>query len=627
MCGIAGFIDFTKQTYILEDLRSMTDALSNRGPDGSGYKLIPTPYANIGFGHRRLSIIDLSDKASQPMHDTFFDSWITFNGEIYNYKELKSKYFEGSKDFISSSDTEVLLKLFENKGIACLNELSGMFAFVIYSSRSNKVWLVRDPLGVKPLYYSFENNCLQFASELRSFHAKFNNTLTINKKAVKEYLRLGYINAPNSIYKNIYKLDPGSYLELDLGTGSRQLQYYWNLDDQFTRTDERSDEAIYDDFKKYTDECFCKRLVADVEVSSFLSGGIDSSLVTSVISKKRPDIKTFTIGFNEVEFNESGYAKKIAHELDLENYVKYISAKDCLSYVQLLPQVYDEPLADNSCIPSVILCEFARESVKVVLSSDGGDEAFFGYNKFLIINKIFTKFPNKYLRWCLGILLSLLVPVSNLFENFIYNVRTRIMKLKNILLSDNYLSALQFYESVFDPIEIDKLTGQEEEVPTLKPINNGNKESMMWYSYKYYLPSILAKLDRASMYNSLEVREPMLDKEFVELVAKMPFHLKFNNGKSKVLLRKYLLDFMDKSFFERPKKGFNIPVYKWLKNELYSEWSQLLHTAKWEELGIVNPEPIYRLDKKLRTGKPINADKLWNVYILLKWYDYWHIEK
>ncbi|MBK6264534.1 asparagine synthase (glutamine-hydrolyzing) [Marivirga sp. S37H4] len=626
MCGIAGFIDFTKVTANKDYLRAITDTLAKRGPDGAGYQLIDNQYARIGFGHRRLSIIDLSDNAKQPMFNKKHQSWITFNGEIYNHERLKYELLP-QEEFISTSDTEVLLKLLDEFGTESLQSVSGMFAFAYYKESENKVLLARDPLGVKPLYYSFENDVFQFGSELKPFHLATYFQLKIDHEAVHEYLKLGYINAPRSIYKNVKKLSPGSYIEINLANQAITEKKYWHIYNAYQTQNTKDDQDIFEAFKKVADEAFSNRLVADVEVSSFLSGGIDSSLVTAVVKKYNPTLNTYTIGFKDEKFDESSYAKKIASSLQLINKTKILEERDFLNYVNYLPEVYDEPLADNSCIPTMILCEFASQNVKVALSSDGGDEAFFGYNKFIFIKKIRDNYSNSWVRKSIMAILWLSLPFVKIFDGLIYNFYSRVLKLRDIFRAKTYVGALKAYETVFTPQEISKLTGikladiQSEEDSLPNDIT-----SLMPYTYQYYLPSILTKVDRASMFFSLEVRDPMLDKNFVEFAAQVPFHLKYHQQKSKILLKQYLAEFINPDVFERPKKGFNIPVYKWMRGELNLEWKELLQSAKWAELGISNPKEIFKLDKKLSKGQAINADKLWNIYVLLKWHKYWHHE-
>ncbi|MEQ9166097.1 MAG: asparagine synthase C-terminal domain-containing protein, partial [Fulvivirga sp.] len=366
-----------------------------------------------------------------------------------------------------------------------------------------------------------------------------------------------------------------------------------------------------------------------VEVSSFLSGGIDSSLVTAVTSRYMANIQTYTIGFQQEKYDESIYAKEVAKALNIRNKTKIVEEKDFLNYVKYLPEVYDEPLADNSCIPTMILCQFAAQDVKVALSSDGGDEAYFGYRKFAFIKNLREKFSRKWLRKLVVITLSMLLPIAKLLDGFYYNFYSRVVKLRDIFNADNAVDALKAYETIYTPLEISKLIKRKfkkEESQISRNNSDHDIAAMLPYTYQYYLPSILAKVDRASMYFSLEVRDPMLDKDFVEFSARIPFHLKYHEKESKVLLKRYLSEFISRTIFERPKKGFNIPVYEWMKGQLNAEWKELLRNARWDELGIKAPQEIFNLDKKLSQGKAINADKLWNIYVLLKWHKHWHHE-
>ncbi len=398
MCGITGFIDKTKQTS-KELLNDMTQTLHHRGPDDVGLFYKEKDNYTIGLGHKRLSIQDLSNHGHQPMVSDCSNYIIVFNGEVYNFKDIKKELEELNYKFISNSDTEVILYSYKQWGIKAVDKFIGMFAFTIYDKQKEEIVIVRDRFGVKPLSYYMDENIFMFSSELKSFHKHpyFKKNKQIDLEAVSLYFQFGYINAPKTIFENTKKLEAGKYLTYSLKTHTIDIKTYWDVKDCFTqsKTDD-SEEDIINNLEKLLIDSYKLRMVSDVPVGVFLSGGYDSVSVASILQKHtKQKIKTFTIGFDEKKYNEAIYAKEIANYLGTEHKELYITEENLLEILPTLTEIYDEPFGDSSAIPTIAVSKLAGEDVKVVLSGDGGDEIFFGYGKYvntLKLNKLHDKY-------------------------------------------------------------------------------------------------------------------------------------------------------------------------------------------------------------------------------------------
>ncbi|MCX6723491.1 MAG: asparagine synthase (glutamine-hydrolyzing), partial [Candidatus Staskawiczbacteria bacterium] len=395
MCGIIGIRDF-RNKISPQILSKMTDILSYRGPDDSGIYI--DEKNNVGFGHRRLSILDLSSAGHQPMSDDNENIWVTFNGEIYNFKEIRKELENKGHRFKSNSDTEVIVKSYEEWGIEAVKKYRGMFAFAIWDKTKEKLFLVRDRAGVKPLYYYHKDNLFLFSSELKSFHQHPKFEKEINFDALALFLQFGYILAPHTIFQDAYKLNPGHYLEIDKNGSLKEIKY-WDITDYYLEKPiNKPEDEIEKELEQILIESFNYRMVSDVPVGVFLSGGIDSSLVAALLqTNSKNSIKTFTIGFNEKEYNEAPYAKKIARHLKTDHNEIYCTSKDALEIIPKLSEIYDEPFGDSSSIPTYLVSKFARQQVKVALSADAGDELFCGYSRYELLNnyyKIIQKTPS-----------------------------------------------------------------------------------------------------------------------------------------------------------------------------------------------------------------------------------------
>lgn len=610
-------------------LVEMTSTLAHRGPDSDGHEFFENENCHIGLGHRRLSIIDLSAGANQPF---LYKHWhVVFNGEIYNYAEIKSELETKGHHFLTNSDTEVLLHAIDEWGMTALNRLIGMFAFALYNGNNQKLFLVRDRPGVKPLYYYWNNGLFLFASELKAFHAHPGFEKILNQSAIAEFLELGYIQTPNCIFLSSHKLATGSYLELDISSKQISEHRYWDINNWYKKEKfSISEQEAISETEKLLVSSFMYRMVSDVPVGMFLSGGIDSSVVTAVLQKQIPSrLNTITIGFHESDFNEAEHAKKIAAYLGTNHTEYYCTQKEALEIVPTLPCVYDEPFGDSSAIPTMLVSKIASESVKVVLSADGGDELFGGYTDY-------TSIPQRH-RWIAGIpapfrkfgaAFSRLADISILDNRLpVKNFETIRNKFFHLLRSRNiYESSLVFWQvftenevkAVMKAVDIDF---RFKEAPPLfeEPLSN-----LLAKDFNSYLvDDILVKVDRATMANSIEGREPLLDHRLVEFVAQLPGELKIKNGEKKYLLKKILEKYIPRELTERPKMGFAIPVTHWLNDELKPMILDYLSEEKVKQQGVFNPARVKKLLHQFYTGNRINERKIWYLFTFQLWYEKW----
>jgi len=577
MCGIAGFIDFNK-TADKDTLINMTDVLHHRGPDDSGYSFNTTSNANIGLGHRRLSILDLTSHGHQPMK--YEDIEIVYNGEVYNFNEIKKELEEIGYSFDSHSDTEVILKAYHKWGLDAVNKFNGMFAIAIYDKNISKLFLIRDRSGIKPLYWYQKDGTILFASELKSFHEYKGFDKEINIDAVGLFLQYQYIPEPHSIFVFTKKLKAGHYLEIDLKNQKINESKYWDVIDHYNKPklDISEDEAIKET-EKLLLSAFEYRMVSDVPVGIFLSGGYDSSIVTALLQTNRSEkLKTFTIGFYEKGFDEAPYAKKVADYLGTDHTEYYCTQKDALEIIPKLPFIYDEPFADASAIPTTLVSKLAREKVTVSLSADGGDEIFAGYDKYtqtLQYYNFFSKFPT-FTHNPMATVMNMINPEYIPILNKTYNFKTRYEKVKEILRSKDCVEAMDHTGMYFTKTETDeilkkglsKIETNFDQASSLTA-QNDDINKMLAIDYKTYMTDdILTKIDRATMSVSLEGREPLLDFRIIEFAAQLPSHYKYKNGNKKHILKEITHKYLPKEMMDRPKMGFGVPIYEWFKDEL-----------------------------------------------------------
>ena len=640
MCGIAGFIDFNKKSD-REKLEEMTDTMVNRGPDDSGYFFMENGFSQIGLGHRRLSIIDLSPNGHQPMG--FNNLTIVFNGEIYNFSEIKKELEKEGYDFFSSSDTEVILKAYHKWGVSSVNKFRGMWSFAIWDNDKNELILCRDRVGVKPLYWYFKNDIFIFASELKAFkrHPFFENKL--NYESLSLYLQYGYITSPYSIFENTYKLEPGNFLIIDKNKNIKKKKY-WDIETFFIKGEneknrwiEKTDDEIASELENILIESFKLRMVSDVPVGMFLSGGIDSSLVACLIQKEYPlPLKTFSIGFNESDYNEAQWAKKVANHLGTEHTELYCTPKEALEIIPEIPILYDEPFGDSSAIPTYLVSKLARQYVKVSLSGDGGDEQFCGYTRYWAVGKKIKQLQRIPFFNGLNLFLNLLGPESafKIYDAFKpmlpkwTNFKDKYIKLRNVLKHKDLFYMYDISNKFFLEEDFTYMGLKQEYIKNQTFKYNCNDEYktlddmavMMQYDINTYLPDdILVKVDRATMGVGLEGREPLLDNKILEYSSQLPLHYKYRNNKSKYILRKILKKYIPDELIERPKQGFGVPVYEWFKKDLNHLYYEYLNKEKIKKEGIFNADYIDDILNRYFNNQGVNHNKLWLLFIFEMW--------
>jgi asparagine synthase (glutamine-hydrolysing) len=635
MCGIAGLIDFNKTSteYILNQC---TDVLAHRGPDGRGHEFFQNDQFQLGLGHRRLSIIDLSEAARQPMWYKNFT--IIFNGEMYNYAEVKKDLEILGHEFKTHSDTEVMLHAWEQWGVKMIDRFIGMYMFVIYDTEKHELYCFRDRAGVKPFYYYWHEGLFLFASELKSFHKHPHFKKEINLQALQQFMQYGYIMAPLSIFNHTQKLLPGHYLKFTIRQKEFSINKYWDVYDAYNKPklDITEQEA------KTTLETLllsaCRyRMVADVPVGVFLSGGYDSTAVTALLQANQPErLKTFTIGFFEEDHNEAEYAKKVAAHLQTDHTEYYCTTKEAQEILPIIPFHCDEPFGDSSIIPTTIVSRLARKDVTVALSADAGDETFAGYSKYplaLDFLKKMNQFPHMIRKPAAGFLKyvpdALLVKLTG-------NTAVSIKKQRfSKILQQPTISAPGILDSLLSQI----YTGEQLKNLFTKNIDRPESffdsekmlddsmedlDKLLAIDYKTYMPDdILVKVDRASMSVSLEGREPLLDHRIIEFVAQLPTHLKMNGTDKKYLLKKIVHEYVPKEIMERPKMGFGVPVFDWLRNDLRYYADEYMNDKAFEKHGLFKKEGVQLIMKQFYKGDRNYNSLFWYLLMFQMWYKQW----
>ncbi len=632
MCGISGFADFNKNSN-RDILEKMNRTIAHRGPDGEGYGIYQARSATIGLGHRRLSIIDLSEGGHQPQsHQSLH---ITYNGEIYNYTEVKKELEDKGHQFKSHSDTEVILHAYQEWGTHALQKFIGMFAFVIYDEAKQIIFACRDRAGVKPFFYYYKDGLFLFASELKAIVQHPGFVKEINIDAAAAFLQYGYVPTPHCIYKNACKLKPGHFLQLDLTTTSITTTRYWNVYDAYNKPLLKiSLPDAMEETEKILINAFQYRMVSDVPVGVFLSGGYDSACVTALLQKGSTEkIKTFTIGVPDAGLNEAPFAKAVAAHLGTDHTEYYCTQKEALEIVPQLPFYYDEPFADSSAIPTTLVSKIAREKVTVALSADAGDEIFAGYNRYDYVMKYGKKLqriPGAFRKSVAAVMDKVpadAIPFLNkqyLFHSRYEKVKTFLRNpseknlLKNIILQMNgnalsrlFISPVNELPTAFDSEEL-----QEDNFSTLS--------YLMAIDYQtYLLDDILQKVDRAGMSVSLEGREPFLDHRIIEWAARLPLEYKYNDGNKKYILKEIVHKYVPKQMMDRPKMGFGIPISDWLSSDLKPFVDRYFDEAFILKQGLFNNAEMQRIKKAFYNGKKERAEKIWFMLMFQMWYDKW----
>ena len=638
MCGIAGIILKKKKHFIdLNSIKVMTRELTHRGPDTEDY-WISDDFLQY-FGHRRLSIIELSKKGNQPMKSINGRYIITFNGEIYNHLEIRENIKKRiNYHWQSNSDTETLLSSIEIFGLTeTLKLAEGMFAFGLIDQVSKKLYLARDLNGEKPLYYGFQDDDFIFASELKAIVKFPNFKKKLNKKSLKYFLDYSFVPEPYSIFQNINKLEKSSFLEFDLNSKKiNKIEKYFPKKNLEISSSNISNNPI-NLIDKILNRSVKISMTSDVQVGSFLSGGTDSSLITSIMSSlSEKKIETFSVSINKPGYNEGDYANNISKYLKTNHNQIVVGENDLINQTKNLSNMYDEPFADSSQIPTSIISKYASTKVKVILSGDGADEYFCGYNRYLGIKKI-TKFfevlPFK-IRFLVG---QILIRVPNFIVNIIFlilkrinnsnfelnQINEKIYKLSLVLINcktieDIYILILKNYFDGKDILVESNVDVNLEKV-ILKYIEpqSSSVKNMMLIDQNFYLPNdILNKVDRASMFYSLETRVPFLNKDVIDFSNHLPLKFKIRGNNTKWILKELLKKYIPEKYVNRPKMGFSIPLNTWLRGPL-KNWSS--QNLQFDDDNLVNQNYINLIMNNHYKGKSDNSSILWNLIVLNLW--------
>jgi asparagine synthase (glutamine-hydrolysing) len=636
MCRIVGMVSKSVTESLLSKMR---DTLIHGGPDDAGSYVSETD--GIGLAQRRLSIIDLTAGGHQPM---FFKNFvIVYNGEIYNYKEVRDALRDQGYEFTTESDTEVILKAFDHWGYDCVHQFRGMFAFAIWNTATKKLLLCRDRVGVKPMYWYQKDGLFMFASELKAFHEHPDFDKTINQQAVSLFLQTGYIKSPYCIFKNASKLQPGSFLELD-AEGNTKIWKYWSVREKYLSASqsEKSENELIQECETLLRDSFQLRMVADVPVGMFLSGGIDSSLVTALLQDQslRP-LNTFTIGFDDPRYNEAQHAKKVAKHLGTHHTELYCNEKHFEEIIPLMPEIYDEPFGDSSGIPTFLVSKLAREHVTVSLSADAGDEIFTGYNRYLFAENFHSKL-NLVPSFAKNILSNIikrmdvntassLISLLPLPENYKKNIDARLPKAVALLSAKSKLDFLYSSTLFINTDNLHKLHTGDNNVFIFDkdlPLKDGlNYAAYGVADIESYLEGdILAKVDRATMRVALEGREPFLDHEIIEFAMSLPDNLKLRNGETKWILRQILYKYVPKELIERPKMGFGIPLDAWLQTMLKNDLQKVCEDKDFINVFSFNQVEVRRLITQYLDKKGFSTHLIWYLYSLHQWYKTWYVK-
>ena len=622
MCGICGIYNLDGRPVDRNLLARMNSTLAHRGPDDEGYYVDE----GIGLGHRRLSIIDLNT-GQQPIYNEDKSNVIVFNGEIYNFAELRNELEKQGHRFDTKTDTEVIIHGYEQWGTDCVSHLRGMFAFAIWDKRKKSVFLARDRLGKKPLYYFVDRKRLLFASELKAILEDEAVPREINLEGLSDYLSFGYVPAPKTIFKKISKLLPGHILLYK--NNDILLRKYWDL--QFNPRQDVPIGQYCDAILEMLKESVKMRLVSDVPLGAFLSGGIDSSAIVGLMaSLKKEPVITNSIGFTEKEFNELGYAKETA-EYFKTDHREYSVSPDAVEIVKKLSWHFDEPFADSSSIPTYYVSKMTRQSVTVALSGDGGDENFGGYRRYYfdrLENQIRNVIPQPIRRYLIGNI-ARLYPKADWLPQ-VFRAKTLLTNISKDPI-DGYFNSMSLFlppmkEKLLSGDFKANLKGYDSAGVFRDYYNNSDTDDPLsrtqYIDFKTYLvDDILTKVDRASMANSLEVRVPLLDHKFVELVAQIPSNLKLNGRTSKYIFRKALAGILPDGIMDRKKWGFGIPVGKWLRKEIRETAEETLFNQRSDAMGFFNQKYVRWLWKQHLSEMKDFTQPLWTLLMFQLWAD------
>lgn len=619
MCGIAGFLEPNPALTAIERrdvIQRMCDVIAHRGPDDEGFYVD----GGLALGMRRLSIIDLAT-GHQPISNEDGSVWIVFNGEIYNYAELRTGLLQRGHQFRTNSDTETIVHLYEELGDRCVEKLRGMFGFAIWDAREQKLLLARDRLGKKPLHYAQLGGGLVFGSEIKSLLQFPSMKREANLESVSDFLSFGYVPEPQTAFRGIHKLLPGHTLSFKNGHVSTRC--YWDFKYNGDSAPYKDERTYIEELRHEIDEAVRIRLMGEVPLGAFLSGGIDSSTVVGTMAglMEQP-VKTFSIGFSEASFDELEFARLTAQRFNT-NHHEFIVTPDVCRLVEEIVWHHDEPFADVSSIPMYVVSKMAREHVTVVLSGDGGDEVFAGYERYAIHKRreVFERIPGAARR---GLMLPLshslphLTPGKNYLRNIALDPAARYVdslaffdeKAKRRLLSDATARLLRQHDSTAAFRQLFNVSTSPDRI-----------DHLIYLDSKTYLPGdILAKVDRMSMAHSIETRAPLLDHKLIEYVQTIPGSLKLHGMETKHILKRAVAGLVPDEIIHRPKKGFSVPIRQWFKRELKDLLHDTLSDQRTRERGLLNPRAVRALVNEHQLGRRDHAQQLWGLLTLELWH-------
>jgi len=638
MCGITGYWSRRGDPAAwLNDLAASVATLRRRGPDDSGVWV--RPGGRVALGHTRLSILDLSPLGHQPMRSADGSLTMVFNGEVYNFATVRAELEGLGNRFRSSGDSEVILAAIKQWGMKAVDKFVGMFAIAIWNEQERRLLLLRDRMGVKPLYYAWNGNTLWFGSELKALRAFEAWQPEIDRDALGEFLQFGYVSAPRSIYRNVHKLLPGHWLELG-EVGEPVAHRYWSATDNLTPLT-GSEEDLERELEHLLVDAFRYRMVSDVPVGVFLSGGIDSTTVAALLQRYGGgDVHTYTIGFDDPTFNEADHARAVARHLGTRHTEQIVTASDMRGVLTGWADLFDEPFGDSSGVPTYLVSRLARENVKVALSADGGDELFNGYNHYGIVlerARTLSRWPEPARRlFSKSLGAGSLMPIGDslpLPEGLRHaarrNVIDRLEKLRMMLPNLDRSTMYDLAMTSWTPGEIAALVGRPV-VPRDRVELPGMHfaDQMAIDDIRHFLPDdILVKVDRTTMASGLEGREPLLDHRVVEFALRLPLALRRGPLGPKHLMRKILYKYVPREILERPKQGFGVPLSRWLRGDLSSLIDEYLAPARIKDGGLFDPDQVQQAVRNFRDGGAANdrldTQKLWYLLAFEMWRSRW----
>jgi asparagine synthase (glutamine-hydrolysing) len=636
MCGIAGYrvMHGLAENWAAE-LPAAVKSLAHRGPDDQGIWI--DAEGTVGLGHRRLSILDLSEHGHQPMASACGQWMMVFNGEVYNFKSIRAELEPLGHRFSGTGDSEVILAAFAQWGPDAVTRFIGMFAIALWHQPTRQLHLLRDRLGVKPLYYHWDGARLFFGSELKAVRAFSGWQPEIDRDALSDYLRYGYINAPRTIYQRVFKLPPAHHLVLD-AAGRIELRRYWNVLDHVGLRNQKGEAELVDELESLMISAFKYRLIADVPVGLFLSGGVDSSILAAILQKQGgPQVKTFTIGFDVPEFDESPFAADVAQHLGTEHHCRILRVEDAKRVLPHWGDLYDEPFGDESGIPMLMVSQFAAEQVKVVLSADGGDELFSGYENYATTLEQWGRLNN--MPPALRALSASTIRglgASALDDIFAAQSATSGSKLRSAVLSRvARIGRLVNSQGVGELFDKSRAHFQSEEVNDLIGVDKSSWETadvypgvpgekLCLWDLGHYLPGdVLAKVDRATMATSIEGREPLIDHRLVEFAFSLPFGMRRGPLGGKHLLKSLLYRYVPKGLVDRPKRGFSVPVKQWLASDLGGLVTEHLDPTLLSRQQLFDPAMVQGYVKRLRAGDASVRQRVWLLVAFQIWFRRW----